>query len=94
MGHPLFVVALAGPLFGQALLAADAPSAPRVREAPTVERLAELKAKDTDKISVITAGEEQKSSFDQCAATADVALCRILISVVNVAAIVGTSIPQ
>jgi hypothetical protein len=95
VSNPVLVLAFAGPLIGPSILLADAPAqqiAPK-GERWTEVRLAELQAKDTDKINVITAGEAQKSSLDQCSAAADVTLCRILVSAVNVAAILGTSFP-
>jgi hypothetical protein len=76
---------------GQA--AATSAAVPEAGRWTDVRLVAELREKDTVKIDVITAGEEQKSSFDQCSAAADVVLCRILVSAVNVAAIIGTSIP-
>jgi hypothetical protein len=97
MGYPLAALAFAGPLLGSAL----APHGDEPRAAPRFilggalwsdVRFAELRAKDTDRIDFITAGEEQKSSFDQCASAADAGLCRILVSAVNVAAIIGSSI--
>ena len=90
--HPLCVLAFAGPLLGPAMLIAGGPAAETPRWTK-VSLAAELRQKDTDKIDVITAGEKQKSAFAQCADAADVELCRILVSAVNVAAIVGTSIP-
>lgn len=97
------VVAVVGAFGGPGMtLAGQAPLAPEVA-APAgseaagrwtdVRLAAELRDKDTTKIDVITAGEEQKSSFDQCSASADVVLCRILVGAVNAAAILGTSIP-
>ena len=89
-------VVVAGAFSGPGLLAAGqvpvepAPAAVRWTD---VRLASELRGKDTVKIDVITAGEEQKSSFDQCSAAADVVLCRILVSAVNVAAIIGTSVP-
>ena len=91
MAHPLLVVVFAGPLLSPAL-AAEVPAAPNER-VPVARIVAELRQKDTDKIDVITAGEKQQSSLDRCRTSADSALCRILVSVVNIAAIIGTSIP-
>lgn len=93
----VIVVTLAGAL-SPAVAFADAPAAP-AKVAPKVQRwtevrvVAELRDKDTVKINVVTAGEKQKSSYGRCAAAADVTLCRILVSAVNVAAIIGTNIP-
>lgn len=95
---PVMAVVIAGAFAGpglvpagQAAVASEAtPAAGRWTD---VRLVAELREKDTIKIDVITAGEEQKSSFDQCSAAADVVLCRILVSAVNVAAIIGSSIP-
>jgi hypothetical protein len=53
---------------------------------------AELRTKDTDRVDLITAGEEQKSSLDRCSDSVDVDLCRVIVSAVNVAAIVGSTI--
>ena len=95
----VIVVAFAGVLIGPTVAFADAPRAGDVKAAPKVQRwtevrlVAELREKDTAKVNVITAGEEQKSSFDRCSGAADVTLCRILVSAVNVAAIIGTNIP-
>jgi hypothetical protein len=90
----VFVGAFGGPgivLAGKAPVASvPEPAAARWTD---VRLVAELRDKDTVKIDVITAGEEQQSSFDQCLASADVVLCRILVSAVNVAAVIGTSIP-
>lgn len=92
------IVAFAG-VFGPTIAFADAPPAATAKAAPKVQRwtevrvAAELREKDTAKVNVITAGEEQKSSFDRCSGAADVTLCRILVSAVNVAAIIGTNIP-
>jgi hypothetical protein len=94
-----FVAAFGGPgmtLAAQATLTPQAPAAVEVAPAgrwTDVRLAAELRDKDTATIDVITAGEEQKSTFDQCAAAADVVLCRILVGAVNAAAILGTSIP-
>lgn len=95
----VIVVAFAGALIGPTVAFADAPPAAEVKAAPKVQRwtevrlVAQLREKDTAKVNVITAGEEQKTSFDQCSAAKDVTLCRILVSAVNVAAIIGTNIP-
>lgn len=93
MLHPLCVLAFAGPLLGPAMLVAAGPAADAPRWTK-VELALELRQKDTTRIDVITAGEKQKSAFAQCAGAADVELCRILVSAVNVAAIIGSSIPQ
>ena len=92
MGHPLFVLVFAGPLFNPALVA-DAPAAAASERSPVARLVAELRQKDTDKIDVITAGEKQQSSMDRCKAAADSGLCRVLVSFVNIATIIGTSIP-
>ena len=92
LGYPLAVLAFAGPLLGSGLSAHEGSSAISDGARWTSVRLVELRDRDTDRINLITAGEEQKSSFDQCALAADAALCRILVSAVNVAAIVGSSI--
>ncbi len=95
----VIVVAFAAALIGPTVAFGDAPAAAGVKAAPKVQRwtevrlVAELREKDTAKVNIITAGEEQKSSFDRCSAAADVTLCRILVSAVNVAAIIGTNIP-
>ena len=89
------VLAFASAWMGAALAFAAAPElkpAPKVQRWTEVRLVAELRAKDTPKINVITAGEEQKSSYDQCAKAADVALCRIIVSAVSVAAIIGSSV--
>lgn len=94
MSNPVFVLVFAGPLIAPALVSVGAP-APAGEEASrwtTVSLSAELKGKDTDRIDVITAGEEQKSSYGRCAAAADPDLCRVLVSVVNAAAIIGSSV--
>jgi hypothetical protein len=93
MSHPLLVLVFAGPLINPALAAADAPAV-KAERAPVARIVAELRRKDTDKIDVITAGEKQKSTFDRCSDSADSGLCRVLVSVVNIAAIIGTSIPR
>ena len=91
---PILVLAFAGPLIGSAIVSAEGPAATSAKQEGVLARVvAELRAKDTDKVNIITAGEEQKSSFDQCAAAADPGLCRILVSAVNVATIIGTSFP-
>jgi hypothetical protein len=90
-GGPMLLYAANVPAEGvSAPVSEPSASTPRWSD---VRLAAELRSKDTAKIDVITAGEEQKSSFDQCSAAEDVALCRILVSAVNVAAIIGTSIP-
>ena len=73
--------------------AAAVQSAPAAQRSAEFRLVAELRAKDTTKVDVVTAGEKQESSYKRCAHAADVALCRILVSAVNVAAIVGTNIP-
>jgi hypothetical protein len=95
---PIMAVLVAGAFAGPGIVpAGQAVAAPEVAQAAgrwtDVRLVAELREKDTIKIDAITAGEEQKSSFDQCSGSADVVLCRILVSAVNVAAIIGTSIP-
>ena len=85
--------------FGPAVAFADPPAvapdkgAPKPQHQTEVRLATELRAKDTAKVNVVTAGEGQKSSFARCAKAADVTLCRILVSAVNVAAIIGTNIP-
>jgi hypothetical protein len=82
---------------GSALSAAETPP---VAESPTavesrwtsVSLSAELRAKDTDRIDLITAGEAQKSAMAQCNASDDALICRVLVAVVNVAAIVGSAV--
>jgi hypothetical protein len=88
----LFVLVFAGPLINPALVAAEAPAV-KAERSPVARIVAELRQKDTDKIDVITAGEKQKSTLDRCSDSADSGLCRVLVSVVNIAAIIGTSIP-
>ena len=91
-------VALTAALMGSAACAAP-PPATETKPTAKVQRWADarlvtaLRAKDTPKINVVTAGEEQKSSYDQCAKAADVALCRVIVSAVSVAAIIGSSVP-
>ncbi len=92
LGYPLAVLAFAGPLLGPGLMANEGSPVVSGGARWTTVRLAELRERDTDRIDLITAGEEQKSSFDQCSLAADASLCRILVSALNVAAIVGTSI--
>ena len=95
---PVIIVASVG-VFGPTVAYADPPAvapdkvAPKAQHQTEVRLVAELQAKDTAKINVVTAGEGQKSSFARCAKAADVTLCRILVSAVNVAAIIGTNIP-
>jgi len=93
MSQSILILVFAGPLIGPALVSAEMPAAPQGRWT-SVSLAAELRAKDTDRIDVITAGEEQLSSLDRCAAAEDVELCRILVSAVNVATIIGSAIPQ
>jgi hypothetical protein len=94
MSHPVFVLVFAGPLIGPALVAVEAPASAVASESrwTSVSLSAELRERDTDRIDVITAGEEQKSSYGRCAAAADPELCRVLVSVVNVAAIIGSTV--
>jgi hypothetical protein len=96
MSHPLFVLVFAGPLIGPALVAVEVPASDVASESrwTSVSLSAELRGRDTDRIDVITAGEEQKSSYGRCAAAADPELCRVLVSVVNVAAIIGSTVGQ
>ena len=89
-----FAVAAIGALSGPAtMLAGQSGAVPAGPHWTDVLLATELRDKDTGKIDVITAGEQQKSSFDQCSASADVVLCRILVSAVSVATIIGTSFP-
>lgn len=76
------------------LVATDAPMSAVTAGSrwTTVSLATELDAKDTDRIDIITAGEEQKSSYGRCAAASDPGLCRVLISVINAAAIAGSSL--
>jgi hypothetical protein len=94
MSFPVFVLVFAGPLIGPALVSTEATGVVGAAESRwTSVRLAvELRTRDTDRINPITAGEEQKSSMDRCSAAADPDLCRVLVSAVNVAAIIGSSI--
>jgi hypothetical protein len=91
MSHPVLVLAFAGPLFAP-LLSADRPVEAAAVPArwTSVSLSAELRAKDTGRINLVTAGEDQKSSMSQCEAADDADLCRLLIAVVNVAAVVGS----
>src|SRR5262245_50083349 len=98
MAHPVLVLAFAGPLLSSALVSAEAPAAVPA-PAPVVEARwtsvslsAELRAKDTNRIDLITAGEDQESAMSQCAKSDEEDLCRLLIAVVNVAAIVGSAV--
>ena len=92
MSHPVFVLVFAGPLLAPALVSAEAPVGAASVEPrwTSVSLSAELGAKDTDRIDLITAGEDQGSSMSQCAKAEDAKLCQLLIAVVNVAAIVGS----
>ena len=95
-GLSVFAVAFVGAFGGPAImLAGQAPvaSEPAAGRWTEVRLVTELRDKDRVEINFITAGEEQQSSLDQCSASADVWLCRILVSAVNVAAIIGTSVP-
>lgn len=90
MGQSLLVLAFLGPLVGTGLVPADAPPGASVQgERWTAVRLAgDLRAKDTEKIDKLTAGEEQKSSFEQCLAADEADLCRVLVGAVHVASLV------
>jgi hypothetical protein len=92
MSQSVLVLVFAGPLFAPALLSAGVPVNPVAAPArwTSVSLSAELRAKDTDRINLVTAGEDQKSSMSQCEAAEDADLCRLLIAVVNVAAVVGS----
>ncbi len=92
MGCSVLVLVFAGPLIGPSLVLAEVPPAPEARWT-SVSLSTELRAKDTDRVDLITAGEEQKSSLDRCSDAVDVDLCRVIIAAVNVAAIVGSAIP-
>lgn len=95
MSHPVFVLVFAGPLIAPALVSVEAPASVADEGASrwtTVSLSAELKGKDTDRIDVVTAGEEQKSSYGRCSAATDPDLCRVLVSVVNAAAIIGSTV--
>jgi hypothetical protein len=94
MAHPVLVLVFAGPLLGSTLVAAEAPAKATVAQTrwTTVSLASELRAKDTARINLITAGEDQKSSMGQCAKAKDADLCRLLVAVVNVAAIVGSAV--
>lgn len=92
MSHPVFVLVFAGPLLAPALVPTEAPVS-AAAEPPrwtSVSLSAELRDKDTDRINLITAGEDQDSAMSQCAKAEDAKLCQLLIAVVNVAAIVGS----
>jgi hypothetical protein len=95
MSHSVFVLVFAGPLLAPALVSAEAPASAAgegTSRWTTVSLSAELRSKDTERIDIVTAGEEQKSSYGRCAAAADPDLCRVLVSVVNVAAIIGSTV--
>ena len=92
MGCSVLVLVFAGPLIAPALVSVEAPRPVEVRWT-SVSLSAELRTKDTDRVDLITAGEEQKSSLDRCSDAVDVDLCRVIVSAVNVAAIVGSAIP-
>jgi hypothetical protein len=93
VGLSVLSLVFAGPLIAPALLSAESVAPPETRWT-SVSLAAELRAKDTDRVDLITAGEEQKSSIDRCSDAADVELCRIIVSAVNVAAIVGSAVGQ
>lgn len=76
----------AGPLFVPGTLPAE-----QVTAAASPSRIEDIAARDTHRVDIITAGEEQKSSLDQCAASDDALLCQALVSVVNVGAVVGSA---
>ena len=94
MSHPVLVLAFAGPLLGPVLASAElpAPAEPVQPRWTSVSLATELRAKDTDKVDVITAGEEQQSSYGRCSKATDADLCRVIVSVVNVAGIVGSAV--
>jgi hypothetical protein len=92
MGQSVLILIFAGPLIGPALVSADIPRAPEAPRWTSVSLSAELRAKDTDRVDLVTAGEEQKSSLDRCSDAADADLCRIIVSAVSVAAIVGSTV--
>jgi hypothetical protein len=92
MSSSILILVFAGPLIGPALVSAEAPRVPDGPRWTSVDLSAELRAKDTDRVNLITAGEEQKSSLDRCSEAADAGLCRVIVSAVNVAAIVGSTI--
>lgn len=94
MGLSVLSLVFAGPLIAPALLSAESVAPAQETRWTSVSLAAELRAKDTDRIDLITAGEEQKSSIDRCSEAADVELCRIIVSAVNVAAIVGSAVGQ
>lgn len=91
MGQSVLILIFAGPLVGSALVSADIPRPVEARWT-SVSLSAELRAKDTDRVDLVTAGEEQKSALDRCSDAVDVDLCRVIVSAVNVAAIVGSTI--
>jgi hypothetical protein len=90
----VFVLAFVGPLVAPTLVAIDTPASAVTAGSrwTTVSLATELNAKDTDRIDIVTAGEEQQTSYRRCAAASDPGLCRVLISVINAAAIVGSSL--
>ena len=92
MGNTVLVLAFLGPLLGSAVVPVDVPAAPAMEgERWTAVRLVgELRAKDTGKVDSVTAGEEQKTSFEQCLAAEEADLCRVLVGAVNVAALIGS----
>lgn len=86
MSHPGAILLFAGPLFVPGAL----PAPPAVA-VDAQSRFEEVAAKDTPRVDLITAGEEQKSSLDQCSASEDAVLCQVLVSIVNVGAVVGSA---
>lgn len=86
MSHPGAVLLFAGPLFVPGVLPAEPATA-----ASVPSRIEEIAARDTRRVDIITAGEEQKSALDQCSASDDALLCQALVSVVNVGAVIGSA---
>jgi hypothetical protein len=86
MGHPGAVLLFAGPLFLPGALPSE-----QVTASVSPSRIEDIAARDTHLVDVITAGEEQKSSLDQCAASDDALLCQALVSAVNVGAVIGSA---
>jgi hypothetical protein len=92
VSYSLAVLTFAGPLLAPAIMTEQGTSSVSDGRRWSTVRLAELREKDTDRINFVTAGEEQMSSIDRCALAADAGLCRVLVSAVNVATIIGSSI--
>lgn len=93
MSYPVLVLAFAGPLLGSAV-PADEASASSVSQGrwTTVSLAAELREKDTDRIDIVTAGEEQQSSYGRCSKATDPDFCRVIVSAINAAAIIGSAV--